>query len=155
MIFAAILDVSALVGAAYFVITIVSPRRYVLAAQSAYTAATAGAPSPSQPSSAFFHQFIALEQDIREYLRTAELYVPSQGEPRMSFSFRQMVNALYQNERITPELRDRLLEINKFRNLLFHGHIAKVGEDVSAKLSSVHEQWRREKPSRIGEPRLP
>ncbi|GEM_PF-1743864 len=151
MIFATFMDVAAVLAAVYYVIRIVSPRRYMRAARRAYAAATTTTttttppPAHTQPSSIFFHHFIALEQDIRDYVKRENLYVPNQGEPMISYSFRQMVNALYQNEKITPELRDQLLEINKFRNLLFHGHIDKVGQDVTGKLICVRQTWDREK----------
>lgn len=146
IVFATVMDIAAVTGAVYYVIRIISPRRYMTAAQQAYAAATTVAHPPvsPQPSSAFFHEFIALEQDIRQYVCNVNLCIPSQGEPRMSYSFRQMVNALYQNEKISKQLRDQLLEINKFRNLLFHGHIDEVGEDVRNKLASVRQKWNKE-----------
>ena len=63
----------------------------------------------------------------------------------MSFSFRQMIDALYQNERISKNQRDLLLEVNKFRNLLFHGHIDKVDEGVLKTLQKVKAVWEKVK----------
>ena len=44
----------------------------------------------------------------------------------MSFSFRQMIEALRVNEKILGDFYEELLEINKYRNLVFHGHVTQV-----------------------------
>jgi len=142
MILAGVVDVTTIVLAIYFVIQVISPRRYAMAARKAFKESTGEVlPStPQAPSSSFFHSFISLEQDIREYLQSQDMFVQGAGEGRI-LSFRQMVNALYQNERISPQLRDMLFEIGKYRNLLFHGHIDQVGEDIVKKLTETTQQW--------------
>lgn len=149
MIFAAIIDFAVILGAIYFVISIVMPTRYSRAAQREYAVAKEEVtPTPGQePANEFFRQFIELEQDIRAFLRARRLYVPSRGAPRMSFSFRQMVDALYQNEKISAELRDMFLSVSKFRNLLFHGHIDQVDEGVIQALRDARKRWQDEKKS--------
>lgn len=97
-----------------------------------------------EPDHVFFREFVELEREIRDYLQAHNLYVPSRGVPRMSFSFRQMIEALYQNEQITPDLRDRLLAVSKTRNLLFHGHIKQVDEKVIEDLRETRRLWKKQ-----------
>jgi len=156
MILAGVVDVFTIVFAIYFVIQVIFPRRYAIAARKAFKESTGEVlPSTHQtPSSSFFHRFISLEQDIREYMQTQDMFVPGTGEGRI-LSFRQMVNALYQNERIGSQLRDMLFEISKYRNLLFHGHIDQVGEDIVKKLTETIQQWIREKNAQQNHPADP
>jgi hypothetical protein len=144
---AALFDIGVVVGSIAFVASIVRPSRYTIAAQREYAVSqkTVEPVAGQEPSSVFFREFINLEQDIRAYLQRHDLYVPSRGMPRMSFSFRQMVDALYQNEHISKQLRDLLFEVNKFRNLLFHGHLEQVDEGVIKTLQRVKANWEKEK----------
>ena len=48
----------------------------------------------------------------------------------MSFSFRQMIETLFQNERIDSVFVKELMEINKYRNLVFHGHVEQADETM-------------------------
>jgi hypothetical protein len=144
---AALVDIGVVIGSIAFVASIVRPSRYSRAAQREYAASQKKIETvPGQePSNVFFRQFIELEQSIRTYLKQHDLYIPSRGVPRMSFSFRQMGDALYQNERISRKLRDLFLEVNKFRNLLFHGHMDKVDEGVIKALQRARSRWEEEK----------
>lgn len=136
-------DIGVVIGSIAFVANIVDPSKYNKAAKNEYAAfkKTVTPIAGQEPSGVFFREFIELEQKIRTYLKKHRLYVPSQGEPRMSFSFRQMVDALYQNERINQDLRNILLEINKVRNLIFHGHMAQVDEGVITALRKAQARW--------------
>lgn len=130
----ATIDLAAVVGGLWFVVSIVDPRKYEKAAEKELKreleASTASAPQTS--SAEFFAAFLHLERLVREYLQTHDLYVPSRGAPRMSYSFRQMIEALLKNEKIDQETFSELMEINKYRNLVFHGHVN------SASVSMVH-----------------
>lgn len=143
MVFAAVIDITVIIGAIYFVTIIVMPSRYSRAAQKEYKEAKEKIETlPGQePSSIFFKEFIKLEQDIREFLLTYDLYVPNRLAQKISFSFRQMVDLLHQNEIISKQLRELLLSVNKFRNLLFHGHMDKVDEGVLKELRSTISDW--------------
>lgn len=140
---ATISDISIIGGSIFFVASIVDPGKYGKEAKNEYAAfqRTIKTPEVQESSGIFFKEFIKLEQDIREYLKKHDLYVPSQGVPRMSFSFRQMIDALYQNEVIDNGLRDLLLEVNKFRNLLFHGHIDQVDERIIKIIQEARFHW--------------
>jgi len=87
---------------------------------------SAPAPAPASPVEDFFHAFVHLERLLRDYLRKNDLYLPSRGVPRMSFSFRQMVEALHAAERIDEGFYRELMDLSKYRNLVFHGHMAQV-----------------------------
>lgn len=147
MIFAGIADTTVIILAIYFVVSITSPGRYARAARREYLESKNEIESVAgqEPSSAFFKEFILLEQDIRDFLRRKKLYVPSRGAPKMSFSFRQMVDALYQNEIIPGALKDEFYTVNKFRNLLFHGHIGEVDEGVIVQLRATIDKWNSQK----------
>lgn len=121
----ALLDLAAIIGGLHFVVSIVDPAKYQRAATQELKQVVAPAKGVA-PSSEFFSAFLHLERLVRDYLRAKDLYVPSRGAPRMSYSFRQMIEALRSNEMITTELYDELLEINKYRNLVFHGHVTEV-----------------------------
>lgn len=125
VLFVAGVDIAAVVAGLYFVVTIVDPKKYQRAAKKAIDE-DARPVSGTTPSNAFFDAFLHLERLVRDYLRSRDLYVPSRGAPRMSYSFRQMLEALRINEKIDGEFYSELLEINKYRNLVFHGHVTQV-----------------------------
>src|SRR5690606_24978207 len=81
-----------------------------------------GAPDQSSASE-FFDAFLHLERLVRDFLRARDLYIPSRGAARMSYSFRQMIEALRQHEIIDRSCFNELLELNRYRNLVFHGHL--------------------------------
>ena len=121
----ALIDGAAIIAGVWFVISIVDPKKYQRAAKKVLEEVTPIlATSPERaPSVEFFDAFRHLERLVRDYLRRVDLYIPSRGATRMSFSFRQMLDALYHNERIDRPFHSELLEINKYRNLVFHGHV--------------------------------
>lgn len=139
-------DIVAIIGAIYLVIIIVSPSRFVRAAKQAVKEEEAKSPKmPSEPSSAFFHKFVGLEQDIRNHIQDWDLCSSDMTNPRYISSFRQMVNTLYQNERISLNLRVKLLKLNEQRNLIFHGHIDKVGTEYMRRMREAINLWDEEK----------
>lgn len=138
----ALIDVAAVVAGLYFVVTIVDPQKYQRAAKKAI-AEEARTVSGMSPSNEFFDAFLHLERLVRDYLRSRDLYVPSRGAPKMSYSFRQMLEALRVNEKIDRRLFDELLELNKYRNLVFHGHVDQVDAGMVKKTKDVSEQIER------------
>jgi len=139
---AAILDVGVLIGAIIFVVNVLRPDRYNRAAIAEFIAISdKRKPNTKKPTDLFYKDFVDLEKDIRRFLVQHNLYVPSRGIQGMSYSFRQMVEALFLNGKISKELTAQFLEINKFRNLLFHGHIEKIGDDVLDKLKKIRIKW--------------
>lgn len=126
----AVVDLVAIVGGLAFVVSIVNPAKYERAAAKELRDKKGELRLSGKGTSAtrFFEEFRHLERLVRDYLRDRELYVPSRGAPRMSFSFRQMIEALLQNERVESAFCEELIEINKYRNLVFHGHVEEADD---------------------------
>ncbi len=145
LLFVGALDLLAVIGGVAFVISIVDPRKYQKAAEKALEQAQVVVSGISQaaPASEFFDAFLHLERLIRDYLKDKDLYVPSRGAPRMSYSFRQMIDALLQNELIDRDFLNELLEINKYRNLVFHGHVSSADENMVQRVRAATERLRK------------
>jgi len=136
-----LLNVGAIISGLAFVVSIVNPEKYQKAAQRVLAQeAPTPAPAAATSSAEFFDAFLHLERSIREYLKRFDLYVPSRGAPRMSFSLRQMIEAMLQNERIDRKLYEELLEINKYRNLVFHGHVDRADPRMVARAKAAAAQ---------------
>lgn len=128
----ALVDVGAIAAGLYFVVSMVDPRKYERAAKKVIDER----PEPTigtSPAAEFFEAFLRLERLVRDYLRAKDLYVPSRGAPKMSFSFRQMIDALRANEVVDGATYEDLLELNKYRNLVFHGHVSQVDARMLAR----------------------
>jgi hypothetical protein len=142
----AISVVFAVLAGLAFVVFIVNPDRYRKVAQEALEEEKTelGLTGKLANAQEFFVEFTNLERLVREYLRSRELYVPSRGAPRMSYSFRQMIEALRNNEIIDYGMFKELFEINRYRNLVFHGHITEVDRAILDRVQEVTERLRRE-----------
>lgn len=141
-------DILSLVWGTIFVIKIVSPKKYYREAINEIKEYSLAQNERQEPTTLFFKAFLSFEKDVRDFLKEKGFYVPSTNEPRMSFSFRQMVDSLYQNEVISVELKNSLFEINKFRNLLFHGHVSHVSYEVLESLHRIKKEWKDVKESK-------
>ncbi len=136
------LDLLTIIYGFVFVVSIVDPKKYGRAAKKELKQ-TISEPelSPSKtPAGSFFDAFVHLETVVRDYLRKTDLYMPSRGSPQMSYSFREMINALYRNEKINHQFYEELLAINKYRNLVFHGHIKEAEISMLKKTQSAAKQ---------------
>lgn len=139
----ALIDLGAVIGGLWFVISIVDPRKYQKAAEKELQRELRSvAPEPQTSSAEFFAAFLHLERLVRDFLQTRDLYVPSRGAPRMSYSFRQMTEALLKNEKINQEFFGELMEINKYRNLVFHGHVNSASVSMVQRVREASEQMR-------------
>lgn len=124
LILVALIDLAAVAFGLGFVVSIVNPAKYQKAAEKVLQDKTPPTgTSAKSNASEFFDAFLHLERLVRDFLRARDLYVPSRGAPRMSYSFRQMIEALRQNEVVDRALFNELLELNRYRNLVFHGHL--------------------------------
>lgn len=127
----ATIDLAVVIFGISFVVAIIDPVKYRKAAEKALEESALPQDRPQKSSAPeFFDGFIHLERLIRNYLRTNHLYIPSRGAPKMSYSFRQMVEALRQNEVINTDFFSELLELNRYRNLVFHGHVDQVDSSL-------------------------
>lgn len=140
-----IINLVAIVGGLVFVVSIVNPSKYEKTAAKVLEEKKSELKLSDRktPSADFFEEFRRLERIIRDYLRQKELYVPSKGAPRMSFSFRQMVEALLQNEVIDRNFFDELMLINRYRNLVFHGHVEDADEGMIERVRAAASRMER------------
>ena len=97
---------------------------------------------PTIHADSFVSEFIALEKDMRDWLLRTDPTVVNRVDYRTALSFRQIVEYLYQREMITPSLRDDFLAVNKYRNLLIHGHTNLVPDDIINKLKAAKANWK-------------
>ncbi|MBU0477047.1 hypothetical protein KKC91_00545 [bacterium] len=139
MIITTVLDLIAIIGGMAFVVSIVNPSAYEKTATKILKEKKKELNLTDNiiTSSKFFEKFLHLERLIREYLRDRKLYVPSRGVQRMSFSFRQMIEALLQNKKIDASFYEELLQINKYRNLVFHGHVKNADQTMVDRVRKV------------------
>jgi hypothetical protein len=149
-IIAGVLDVLAIIFSIVFVSFIVRPDRYIKAAKHEYNKIRSGEHDKRpdgtktqkrvEPASAFFREFIELEQSVRNYI--VKLNFPFQhigAKPQMSL--REMLEFLRQIEKISQPLMDQLLTVNRLRNLIFHGRMESVDEDVLKMLRMARSRW--------------
>jgi len=137
---AALLGIAAIVGGVAFVVTIVDPGKYRKAARKL---AAEAKPKPEVPTAAsraeFFDNFVTLERLLRvlwERRTAGERLSRRPGPP----TFREMVETLTLAEALPSGLAERLLSINRYRNLVFHGHVEQVDAELLAELKAVRAQ---------------
>jgi len=137
-----LLDLAAIIGSIWFVVWIINPQKYRHAAKGLVEEEKQqmGLPPPTGDPHEFFAVFVRLETTVRRILQRKKLYVPSLGAPRMSYSFRQMIDALYRNGIIAEDLYQELQQINKYRNIIFHGHEDRVDELMLRKTKAALSQ---------------
>ncbi|WP_374562330.1 hypothetical protein [Ideonella sp.] len=123
---AAAFDVIAIVAGLGFVVTIIDPAKYQKAAereleQQQQQQAPAEVRSRTSAEE-FFRAFRQLERALREQLRRLDL-VGNERDGKNAGSVRQMAAALLDNGSISDDLHTELLQLGKYRNLVFHGHV--------------------------------
>lgn len=111
-------------GAFAFVLLIINPDKYQATAKNLINEERKQKqfPKATRTDQDFFIEFIKLESAVRNLLKRKRLFLASQGSPNMSYSFREMVDTLINREVISYSFYKELQEINKYRNLVFHGH---------------------------------
>lgn len=127
-----ILNTVAIGGGILFVVSIIDPGRYKKAAEQIIKDEEDqfSQTGNSVDQLTFMTGFITLEKKIREILQSKNLYIPYGNEPKMAYSFRQMIQSLLQNDLINKNEYYDLLQINKYRNLVFHGHLDNVDKGM-------------------------
>ena len=136
----ALLNLVVLGGAIGFVLLIVDPAKYQVTAKKIMEQDRKDQklPEPSIADKDFFTEFVKLEASIRDTVKRKRLYLPNQGSARMAFSFRQMVDTLYQSELISPSFYDELQQINRYRNLVFHGQVHETDKDMVDRIKAAN-----------------
>jgi hypothetical protein len=124
----ATLNLLAIIGGLLFVLSIVDPDKYkkIALKLAVEEHATTRETKTAQNATVFFDEFVRLERLVRAILEQRDVVAPR--DRRQFSSFRDAVILLYKNELIPRDLFDELLEISKYRNLVFHGQLHKVDE---------------------------
>ena len=140
-ILTSIINVSSIIFGILFVIAIINPDRYKNAAQEIIKEEKLedSSKANSIDQATFMTEFIRLEKSVRDKLQSRQLYIPFGDTPKMVFSFRQMVSALNQNQLISRNELNDLMQINKYRNLVFHGHQDKVDKGMLDRVIDAHK----------------
>jgi hypothetical protein len=137
--FTSIVNLASIIGGILFVISIINPDKYRNVARDLIkeerdTLTPTGTPVLEGD---FIRQFIKLEVILRNIIQRRSQDLASHSGPRMALSVRQMADALYHNELIDNNLLEELLRVNKYRNLVFHGHVSNVDKAMLDKLNKV------------------
>jgi hypothetical protein len=131
-------------GGIWFVIGIVNPSNYENTARKLIGQADVrkelGLSNSPIRAGDFLEQFIKLEARIRHLVKLSGLYQPSQGGPGMSFSVRRMIEVLGESETIGKDLIGELLSINKYRNLVAHGHTETADKSMVQRISAAQRK---------------
>lgn len=128
---AAAFDIVAMVAGLAFVVTIIDPAKYQKAAereleqqaQQQQSDNTNATPATVTSAEDLFRAFRQLERALREQLRRLDLPVGEREDGKYAGSVRQMAGALLDNGTINEELHAELLQLGKYRNLVYHGHV--------------------------------
>ncbi|HJV70320.1 hypothetical protein [Ideonella sp.] len=124
MSFAALADIVAMVAGLAFVVTIIDPRRYQKAAERELEhQQVAAQPGTVTSAEVFFKAFRQLERALRDQIKRQGLGAEPGDDGKGPSSVRQMAAALLDNGSIGEDFHAELLQVAKYRNLLFHGHV--------------------------------
>ena len=142
LLFVGVIDFLAVISGVAFVVSIVDPKKYQKIAEKAleHDRVVASEVLQATPAVEFFVAFQRLERQIGRYIKDKDVYIPSRGTTRMPHSFNQMINALLQNDLIDSEFRNELVEINRYRNLVFHGQVRNINEKLVQRVRAATEK---------------
>jgi hypothetical protein len=137
-VFSFALSVLSISLAIYFVIAIINPNRYKYAAEDILkeekTKFSITGSEVNQVN--FMNAYLDLERKVRKLLKVKNIL----SEEKEIHSFRQLVTAMYENEMITNEVLYELLQINKYRNLVVHGHLDQVDEGMVDRVKKMQTE---------------
>jgi hypothetical protein len=141
-----LIDLAAVVSGLAFVVNTSHPARYTLAAERelAQRKPQMHLSGESVPVGRFFATQARLERVLRRAVQAADIAIETNASGRPP-SFRQLAEALLQNERIDAELYRELIEINQYRNLVHHGHVTTADKTM---LDRVQAALKRVEPLR-------
>lgn len=144
IIIISLIDTAVIITGIYFAIFIIDPDKYSKAAKKLIQEDEKHLELKGSKVSGdeFFHKFINFESELRDFLETKKIQTEGPRGSTASPSFRDMVTTLHHSEIIDSTLLDELLIINKYRNLVFHGHIKEVDQAMVARLDTAIEMTR-------------
>ncbi len=136
-----LLNAAVIALAIWFVVLVTDPSRYqkeavALLKEQTKTVKSSGVQTARNN---FFEAFVAMEKDIRDFITKRKLPQISLGRPRTDFSFRQMIDVLRLNGIVNDNLHERLLGINRTRNLVFHGLMQEIDGAYVNEVTELHE----------------
>ena len=92
----------------------------------------------------FIKIFIKLEQTARTIILKTPIMISDEKIYTKEFlSFREMIVALYHREVISKDFYNKLTEINKYRNLVVHGHVSQVDQKMYTMTESALDELNR------------
>ena len=131
----ALLNIAVIVFGIYFVMSIINPNRYrniakelIRKDKSEFTLT-----GENIDQGQFMTAFVKLEKKIRDVIQSNDLKLPS-DEPKITYSFNRMISTLSLNELIDNEDYKKLMKLNNYRNLVFHGHQEQVDKGMYERL---------------------
>lgn len=126
---AASLTMLSIVTGVIFVINIVDPKKYRSAAQQMEAkvreATVTMEVRPPTSDAEFFQAFVDIERLIRDLWHQHGERLSLVNRPRPA-GVREMARDLMKLGVLSDELFDPLMEVNRYRNLVFHGHVKEV-----------------------------
>ncbi|NOU69283.1 hypothetical protein GC096_35280 [Paenibacillus sp. LMG 31461] len=142
MAFTAVANIVTIFAAILLVIYIINPKTYEKALESLIEETQEKYHEKKVSRSDFFDAFVDLESDMREYvLSNKNVVIKSRYNNRENFSFKEMVDGLFYSGFINGGLYEELLEINKIRNLIFHGKLKEVDIGMVNFVKEFHVQF--------------
>lgn len=137
-----IMDVFVMVGGTLFVVEIIDPKKYKIAAKKVLEESGVKTNQFSTKES-FFNAFIKLERLIRNYYREELLLKNSINNSLENPSFRKIIELLLKYEVIGYKFYEELIQINKFRNLIFHGEVEDIDEGLVERTLNAIEEFKK------------
>jgi hypothetical protein len=130
------LNIIAISLAVYFIISIINPNKYKIAAKEIIEGDKNefSTNENNVAQALFMNEFGDLERKLRKILKRRD---PSAEEENERIGFRPLVSALFEKGIISKEELYELLQINKYRNLVFHGHLETVNRGMLDRIKSL------------------
>ncbi len=142
MVLVSALDFAAIVLGLMFVVSIVDPAKHESAAAGALEdirrqlRVSGAKASPAM----FFEAFTILERVIRDYLDKENLSPSDTSRFRNALSFPQMIEILFNRNKIDHPFFDELRHLNAYRNIVFHGHVKQADQSMIEKTVAAAEK---------------
>ena len=130
-----VVNIFAIGFAILFIITIINPNKYKLAAKEILKEDKIEftGKGTEVDQTYFMNEFTELEKKLKKIVKNNlknENY-------ELNYSFRQLVSSLFENELISKAQLYELLHINKYRNLIFHGNLEKVDKAMVERIKNI------------------
>jgi len=142
------LNVVAIGLAIHFTVGLVDPDRVQKAARRLLAARPAPpAPVPTTNVADFLAAFIPVERKLRDVAYAAEMLADRSEEQRF-VSFSRLVQLLAARRLITPGVAERLSALARYRNLVVHGHVESVEQEMVDEAKKVFAMLEESFPAR-------